>query len=159
MRSIQVDDRALVEHHESLVEIESWLGAVAVAESTDYMVTFDQSCSTGDSGQFTGQPTMSILWTVTPRTGAGERGAALIGSTLRKAEWRKTEEAGSEFPRDQYEGMFERRHYRVTLESSYTAVWLRVENLALGGVPAERIRTIDGLTHVLAYLDARRAPL
>lgn len=37
--------------------------------------------------------------------------------------------------------------------------WMRVENLALGGVPAERIRTIDGLTHVLAYLDARRAPL
>jgi len=37
--------------------------------------------------------------------------------------------------------------------------WLRAENAALGGVPAERIRTIDGLSHVLAYLDARRAPL
>jgi hypothetical protein len=37
--------------------------------------------------------------------------------------------------------------------------WLRAENTALGGVPAERIRSIDGLAHVLAYLDARRAPL
>lgn len=37
--------------------------------------------------------------------------------------------------------------------------WLRAENSALGGVPAARIRTVDGLTHVLAYLDARRAPI
>jgi len=37
--------------------------------------------------------------------------------------------------------------------------WLRTENTALGGIPAERIRSIDGLAHVLAYLDARRAPL
>lgn len=37
--------------------------------------------------------------------------------------------------------------------------WLRGENAALGGVPAQRIRSIDGLAHVLAYLDARRAPL
>lgn len=37
--------------------------------------------------------------------------------------------------------------------------WLRAENAALQGVPAERIRSIDGLAHVLAYLDARRAPL
>lgn len=102
MRSVQTDDQALVEHHDSLVEIEPWLGAIAVAESTDYEVTFDQACSTGDSGQFTGQPTMSILWMVTPRTGAGERGVALIDASLRKAEWRKTEEPGSESPRGQY---------------------------------------------------------
>jgi transcriptional regulator with XRE-family HTH domain len=37
--------------------------------------------------------------------------------------------------------------------------WLRAENSALGGVPLSRIRTIDGLAHVIAYLDARRAPL
>lgn len=37
--------------------------------------------------------------------------------------------------------------------------WLRADNTALGGIPAESIRTIGGLTHVLAYLDARRAPL
>ncbi|GAB1580626.1 antitoxin Xre/MbcA/ParS toxin-binding domain-containing protein [Phyllobacterium phragmitis] len=37
--------------------------------------------------------------------------------------------------------------------------WLRADNTALGGKPLERIRTIDGLAHVLAYLDARRAPL
>lgn len=37
--------------------------------------------------------------------------------------------------------------------------WMRADNMALGGVPAERILTIDGLAHVLAYLDARRAPV
>lgn len=37
--------------------------------------------------------------------------------------------------------------------------WLRAENTALGGTPLARIRTIDGLAHVIAYLDARRAPL
>ena len=37
--------------------------------------------------------------------------------------------------------------------------WLRSANTALGGTPITRIRTIDGLAHVLAYLDARRAPL
>lgn len=37
--------------------------------------------------------------------------------------------------------------------------WLQAENLALGAAPAHRIRTVDGLTHVLAYLDARRARL
>ncbi|KKX28161.1 MbcA/ParS/Xre antitoxin family protein [Rhizobium sp. LC145] len=35
--------------------------------------------------------------------------------------------------------------------------WLRNENSALGGVPAQRILTVSGLTDVLAYLDARRA--
>jgi len=37
--------------------------------------------------------------------------------------------------------------------------WMRAENSALGGTPASRIRTVDGLAHVLAYLDARRAPV
>lgn len=35
--------------------------------------------------------------------------------------------------------------------------WLRNENSALGGVPAEKILTVSGLVDVLAYLDARRA--
>lgn len=38
-------------------------------------------------------------------------------------------------------------------------VWLRADNTALGGVPAERMQRIDGLVQVLGYLDARRAPL
>ena len=37
--------------------------------------------------------------------------------------------------------------------------WMRADNLALGGVPLARIRSIDGLANVLAYLDARRAPV
>jgi hypothetical protein len=35
--------------------------------------------------------------------------------------------------------------------------WLRNENTALGGRPAEKILSISGLMDVLAYLDARRA--
>ena len=35
--------------------------------------------------------------------------------------------------------------------------WLRNTSTALGGIPADRISTITGLTDVLAYLDARRA--
>ena len=35
--------------------------------------------------------------------------------------------------------------------------WLRNTNTARGGIPADRISTITGLTDVLAYLDARRA--
>jgi len=34
--------------------------------------------------------------------------------------------------------------------------WLRSENLHLGGIPAERIRTIQGLVDVVAYLDGMR---
>jgi len=34
--------------------------------------------------------------------------------------------------------------------------WLRSENHHLGGIPAERIRTIQGLVDVVAYLDAMR---
>ncbi|NMG40870.1 DUF2384 domain-containing protein [Chelativorans sp. ZYF759] len=37
--------------------------------------------------------------------------------------------------------------------------WMRADNAALGAPPLQRIRTVDGLAHVLAYLDARRAPL
>lgn len=35
--------------------------------------------------------------------------------------------------------------------------WMRNRNTALAGVPAELIVTITGLTHVLDYLDSRRA--
>ena len=37
--------------------------------------------------------------------------------------------------------------------------WLRNDNRALGGRPLDRIKTISGLIHGLAYLDSRRAPL
>ncbi len=35
--------------------------------------------------------------------------------------------------------------------------WLNSENLVLNGRPVDNIRTIAGLTDVIAYLDARRA--
>ncbi len=35
--------------------------------------------------------------------------------------------------------------------------WMMADNTALQGVPADLICTITGLTHVIAYLDARRA--
>ena len=44
-------------------------------------------------------------------------------------------------------------------DDAVSRAWLRADNLALGGAPVIRIATIDGLVHVLAYLDARRAPL
>jgi hypothetical protein len=34
--------------------------------------------------------------------------------------------------------------------------WLHAENSHLGGVPAELIRTVEGLVHVTKYLDAMR---
>ncbi|WP_157016258.1 antitoxin Xre/MbcA/ParS toxin-binding domain-containing protein [Mesorhizobium xinjiangense] len=37
--------------------------------------------------------------------------------------------------------------------------WMHNRNTALDGTPLQRIRTIDGLVHVLGYLDSRRAPL
>lgn len=39
------------------------------------------------------------------------------------------------------------------------SAWLVNANTALGGVPAEKIRTVAGLVDVIAYLDARRARL
>lgn len=34
--------------------------------------------------------------------------------------------------------------------------WMRTENVHTGGVPAEQVRTVTGLTEVVAYLDAIR---
>lgn len=44
-------------------------------------------------------------------------------------------------------------------DSKVAHAWLRNENRALGGRPLDQIKTIAGLTHGLAYLDSRRAPL
>jgi hypothetical protein len=37
--------------------------------------------------------------------------------------------------------------------------WLRAENTHLSGVPAERMRTVEGLIDVVQYLDAMRGRL
>ncbi len=37
--------------------------------------------------------------------------------------------------------------------------WLLATNAHLGGVPAERIQTVEGLVHVTQYLDAMRGKL
>ncbi len=37
--------------------------------------------------------------------------------------------------------------------------WVQAENLALGGVPAAKMVSVQGLCDVVTYLDARRAPL
>jgi DNA-binding XRE family transcriptional regulator len=44
-------------------------------------------------------------------------------------------------------------------DEAVARAWLINPNLALDAKPAERIRTIAGLMDVVAYLDARRAPL
>ncbi len=38
-------------------------------------------------------------------------------------------------------------------------LWLQAENDHLGGVPADRIRTVEGLVDVVQYLDAMRGRL
>lgn len=42
-------------------------------------------------------------------------------------------------------------------DETLARAWLRHENSALGGKPIESIQTVSGLTHVIAYLDTRRA--
>jgi hypothetical protein len=37
--------------------------------------------------------------------------------------------------------------------------WMRTENLHTGGIPAEQVRTVQGLVGVLEYLDAIRGKL
>ncbi|WP_322514991.1 antitoxin Xre/MbcA/ParS toxin-binding domain-containing protein [Rhodopseudomonas palustris] len=37
--------------------------------------------------------------------------------------------------------------------------WIKAENLALGGAPVDLIQKVQGLFHVVQYLDARRAPV
>ena len=44
-------------------------------------------------------------------------------------------------------------------EETVSRQWLANQNLALGGRPIDKIRTISGLSEVIAYLDARRAIL
>jgi hypothetical protein len=45
----------------------------------------------------------------------------------------------------------------VAGDEAAASVWLKSENLALGGAPLRLIQSVSGLVHVLAYLDARRA--
>jgi hypothetical protein len=44
-------------------------------------------------------------------------------------------------------------------DETVARAWLKNANTALGGAPAEKIRTVAGLVDAIAYLDARRAPL
>jgi hypothetical protein len=44
-------------------------------------------------------------------------------------------------------------------EDAKARLWLRAENEHLGGVPADRIRTVEGLVDVVQYLDAMRGRL
>jgi hypothetical protein len=37
--------------------------------------------------------------------------------------------------------------------------WMQTENLHTGGIPAEQVKTVQGLTSVLEYLDAMRGKL
>ncbi len=39
------------------------------------------------------------------------------------------------------------------------SAWLAAENTHLGGIPAERIRTVEGLVDAVQYLDAMRGRL
>ena len=47
----------------------------------------------------------------------------------------------------------------ITGDLETARAWMRAENTALGGRPLDRIGSVAGLVDVIAYLDARRAPL
>jgi transcriptional regulator with XRE-family HTH domain len=42
---------------------------------------------------------------------------------------------------------------------SKARIWFHAQNDHLGGVPAQRVRTVEGLVHVAEYLDAMRGQL
>lgn len=42
-------------------------------------------------------------------------------------------------------------------DEAVARAWLRNDNMALGAVPLQHIRSVSGLVDVIAYLDARRA--
>ncbi len=44
-------------------------------------------------------------------------------------------------------------------DETTSRIWLRSTNTALGATPIERMLTVGGLVDVVAYLDARRAPI
>ena len=44
-------------------------------------------------------------------------------------------------------------------DDAQARAWLHAENDHLGGVPAERIRSVEGLIDVIGYLDAMRGRL
>jgi hypothetical protein len=44
-------------------------------------------------------------------------------------------------------------------DDAQATAWLHAENTHVGGVPADRIRTIEGLVDVVQYLDAMRGRL
>jgi hypothetical protein len=44
-------------------------------------------------------------------------------------------------------------------DETVARAWLKNVNTALGGIPAEKIRTVSGLVDAISYLDTRRAPL
>jgi hypothetical protein len=44
-------------------------------------------------------------------------------------------------------------------DAAQAALWLRSENVHLRGIPAERIRSVEGLVDVVQYLDAMRGQL
>jgi transcriptional regulator with XRE-family HTH domain len=44
-------------------------------------------------------------------------------------------------------------------DESKARAWVRGQNHHLGGIPAERIRTVPGLVDVVGYLDALRGKL
>ena len=45
----------------------------------------------------------------------------------------------------------------VAGDDHVAADWLKNNNTALDGIPLELIQSVSGLTHVIAYIDARRA--
>ena len=44
-------------------------------------------------------------------------------------------------------------------DEAKSRAWFHADNVHLGGIPAERVRTVEGLVHVAEYLDAMRGQM
>lgn len=109
--------------------------------------------------------TMAVVRAAEKLNLSGKDLAAILGvseptvSRMRKDEYRLEEgskpfELGALFVR-----LFRSLDAITSGDGAVALAWIQNDNRALGGRPLDQIKTVAGLTHGLAYLDSRRAPL
>ena len=86
--------------------------------------------------------------------GTSEASVSRLGTTKLIAPGSKEGELGLLFLR-----LFRSLDALVGGDEAKARAWFRAENVHLGGVPAERVRHVEGLVDVVQYLDAMRGRL
>ena len=86
--------------------------------------------------------------------GISEAKVSRLGSTTQLDRKRKEFELAVLFVR-----LYRSLDAMVGGDDTKAALWLHADNHYLGQVPAEAIKTVEGLTSVVHYLDAMRGPL